>query len=73
MAYVHLLDHVLSVAISSDTKYIISGSSDKSIKIFNLLTAEQLYQLTDAHNGTILIVFIHIQLIDAVSSVISVQ
>jgi len=30
------LDIVTSVSISSDNKYIVSGSDDKSIKIFDM-------------------------------------
>ena len=61
---------MLSVAISNDAKYLISGSSNKSITIFDLLTAQQLHQLSDAHDSTTFIfLLIYIRLLGDVSSV----
>ena len=36
---------------SRDGKYIISGSKDKSIKIFDVQTKELVHQFADVHNG----------------------
>jgi len=35
-------DRVYSVAISNDGKKVVSGSADKSIKIWNLETGEEI-------------------------------
>jgi len=42
---------VRCVAISADDKYIISGSEDKSIKVFDLEIKQQIYHFADAHQG----------------------
>ncbi len=39
--------------ITSDNKYIVSGSGDKSIKIFDVATKQQVYHFIDAHEGRI--------------------
>ena len=49
---------VLSVAVSSDNRFIVSGSSDKSIKVFDLQTKQQLHHFADAHQGTIILSFL---------------
>ena len=41
-------DHVASLAVTSDNKYIISGSKDKTIRIWNLLQKRQVAVL-DKH------------------------
>lgn len=41
---------VRSIVISSDKKYIISGSEDKTIKIHNLKDKSLLKCIEDAHN-----------------------
>ena len=46
------IDYVLSVAASSDNKFIVSGSKDKSIKVFDLQTKEQLHHFAAAHIST---------------------
>ena len=48
-----LTDWVNSVAISADCRFIVSGSKDKSIKVFDMDTKQQLYHFLDAHSGTI--------------------
>ena len=48
---IYLLDSVNSVAISDDNNLMISGSSDKSIKIFDLTTMQMIYHIKDAHSG----------------------
>ena len=37
---------VETVAISPDGKYIVSGSSDKSIKVWDLLSGREIHTLT---------------------------
>ncbi len=49
----NFLDTVNSVAISTDNRYIISGSADKSIKIFDLESKTKLSHLKNAHNGSL--------------------
>jgi len=46
------LDGITSVAVTSDSKYIISGSYDKSIKVFDLQTKQQVHHFENAHEGT---------------------
>jgi len=36
---------------TNDERFIISGSGDKSIKIFDILTKQQIYHFVDAHEG----------------------
>jgi len=45
------LGAIRSVAVTSDRKYIISGSEDKSIKVFDLLTKQQVRHFENAHHG----------------------
>ena len=49
------IEAVLSVAVSSDNRFIVSGSSDKSIKVFDLQIKQQLHHFADAHQGTIIL------------------
>ena len=48
-----LTDWVNSVALSADGRFIVSGSKDKSIKVFDMDTKQQLYHFLDAHSGII--------------------
>ncbi len=41
------------MAVTSDDKYIISGSSDKSIKIFDFETKQQVHHFQEAHKAPI--------------------
>ena len=45
------LDPITSVTISPDSKFIISGSEDKSINIFDIKTGKHFTQFTNAHEG----------------------
>jgi len=36
---------------SPDGKYIVSGSADKSIKIFDLTTLKEVFQFKGVHSG----------------------
>ena len=46
-----LLGPIHSVAITPDSKLIVSGSEDRSIRIFDIETFQQLYCFKDAHEG----------------------
>jgi len=46
-----LLGKITSVAITSDDKYVICGSTDESIKVFDLRTKQQVHHFENAHNG----------------------
>jgi len=39
------------VAVSPDSKFIASASRDRSIKIFDLETKQQVHHFQDAHTG----------------------
>ena len=61
--YISLFCHILigtvtSVAISADGRFIVSGSYDKSIKVFDMHTKEQLHHFSDAHSGIISLSFV---------------
>ena len=43
----HAIDDVISMAITPDGEYVISGSSNKSIKIFSLTTYQQYHTFED--------------------------
>jgi len=45
------LDSITSVAVTSDQRYVISGSNDKSIKVFDLRTNQQVHHFENAHQG----------------------
>lgn len=47
----YYLDPVHSVVVTSDNKYLISGSSDRSIKVFDLNTKQEIYHFKNAHKG----------------------
>ena len=44
-------DEVFTVAITQDSKYIISGSGDKCINVFDIQAKQQMYHIVDAHEG----------------------
>jgi len=48
------LNAIWSVSISSDNKYIVSGSWDKSIKIFDVENKKELYHIENAHQGKLI-------------------
>ena len=43
--------YIFSVAFSSDGRYILSGSNDDTIKIFDTESKHQLHHIKDAHKG----------------------
>ena len=44
---------ILALAISSDNRYIVSGSIDKSIKVFDLLNFKEIDRIQNAHEDSI--------------------
>ncbi len=42
---------IKSVAVTSDSKYLISGSNDRSIKIFELSTKQEIHHFENVHEG----------------------
>ena len=46
-----LLDIITSVTVTSDNKYIISGSHDTFIKMFDLQTKQLVHHFENAHKG----------------------
>ena len=47
------VEKVYSVAISQNMKYLVSGSKDKSIKIFNFAQRKELFHFQNAHDGSL--------------------
>ena len=50
MSY-YLIDRVRCLTISNNNKYIISGSEDKSIKLFDLQNGQQIFHFQELHEG----------------------
>ena len=48
-----LLGEIISLVVTSDSKYIISGSSDRSIKIFDLTTKKEVHHFRDVDSSKI--------------------
>ena len=46
------IDGIMSVTVSKDSKLIVSGSADKSIKVFDIHSKQQVHHFVDAHSGT---------------------
>lgn len=42
--------------MTSDSRYIVSGSKDGSIKVFDFETKEEVHHFKDVHKGTVLII-----------------
>ena len=65
-----LIANINSVAISADGRFIVSGSDDNSIKVFDMQTKEQLRHFSDAHSGTVFLFCTHTYfLIESITSV----
>jgi len=48
---IHFLGTIASVTVTPDNKYIISGSYDKSIKVFDIQTKQQVHHFENVHKG----------------------
>jgi len=46
-----LLDLITSVTVTYDNRYVISGSWDESIKVFDLQTKQLVHHFENAHKG----------------------
>jgi len=46
---------ILSVAVTSDSRFIISGSGGGSLKVFDLSTKQQVHRLQKAHEGQFIV------------------
>ena len=49
MMLISLLGAINSVAVSADGRYIVSGSEDKSVKVFDMHTKEEVHHFVHAH------------------------
>ena len=45
------LEHVTAITVSDDNRYIISGSFDKSIKVFDMITHQEVFHLEKIHTS----------------------
>ena len=50
---VEIIDFIESVVISKDCKLIVSASRDRSIKIFDIKTKQQIHHFQDIHQGIV--------------------
>ena len=51
LTHIQPIDAISSVAVSNDSKIIVSGSKDKTMKVFSLQTREELYHFAGADFG----------------------
>ena len=49
----NLEDSIWSLKITSDDNFIVTGSADRSIKIFHIATKQQVHVISNAHAGKI--------------------
>jgi len=47
-----LLDEIQAIQVSSDSRFMVSGSADRSIKIFDIENRKQIHHFKDAHEGS---------------------
>ncbi len=47
------VEGILTLALSSKNKYVVSGSFDKSIKIFDLETRQEAHHFDKVHQGNL--------------------
>ena len=48
---IHVIGPIYSVIASFDSRFIISGSDDKSIKMFDVETHKEIAHFKDVHEG----------------------
>ncbi len=48
------LDEIFAVAATPDSKYIVSGAYDQSIKVFDIQTKQEIHHFKNAHPGIFL-------------------
>src|SRR5688500_9757263 len=59
LSYLNLsLEAITNAVITSDNKYMVSASLDKSIKIFDFQTKKQIKHYENVHEGIFLLSFI---------------
>ena len=58
-----LIDTINSVAISADGRFIVSGSDDKSIKVFDMHTKESVHNFSNAHSRIIYLALLYAYLL----------
>ena len=51
MQLTNFLEQITSVVVSSDNRFIVSGSKDKTIKIFNIQTRQEIHHITNIHHS----------------------
>lgn len=49
----NLLDSIRAVAISKDNKYAASGASDCSVKLYDLITMQELHHFSEIHESNV--------------------
>jgi len=47
-----ILEGIRSVAVTADSQYIFTASSDNTIKMFDFETKQEIHHFKDAHLGT---------------------
>lgn len=47
----HFLDEITCVIVSRDNRYIISGSDDNTIKVFDMSTKTEVHHITEVHDS----------------------
>jgi len=53
LLFLIFLDEITTVVVSHNNRFIISGSDDRSIKVYDYEARESYHRFTDAHNGRI--------------------
>ncbi len=61
---------ITSVAVTPDNKYLISGSRDRSLKIFDFDTKQQVHHLEKANEGKSIHIEVSAHCLDSISSLV---
>lgn len=48
-----LLGTIFSVAVSPNSRFVVSGSDDKNLNLYNMDSHTPIHQFLDAHEGSI--------------------